>query len=77
MEVGRRRRMDNGAKVYREERSIQMKGIMKQIISKIFRSERVHLIPRLPVCMELSDGDRAMLYGWPDKTVEEILGVQA
>jgi hypothetical protein len=36
------------------------------------RRGRCYVIPRLPVCMELSDGDRAALYGWPDRYVEEV-----
>ena len=27
------------------------------------------------VGLELSDGDRAVLYGWPDKTVQEVYGI--
>ena len=26
----------------------------------------------LPIGLELSDGDRAMIYGWPDKYTSEV-----
>ena len=40
---------------------------------KIFNRQKVYSIDRLPVGLELSDGDRAALYGWPDKFVNEVL----
>ena len=46
---------------------------MLKFLRRLFsRHEVVHFIPRLPVALELSDGDRAALYGWPDKTVQEV-----
>ena len=47
-----------------------MKMLLK-ILRKLSR-RKVYRIIRLPVGLELSDGDRAALYGWPDKTVEEL-----
>ena len=45
----------------------------RRLLHRIFKPrEVVHFIPRLPVGLELSDGDRAALYGWPDKTVQEV-----
>ena len=46
--------------------------ILHRILRRFRKHEVVHFIPRLPVCMELSDGDRAALYGWPNKTIEEV-----
>ena len=53
---------------------------MKRVISRMLRRmgrkfrrhDVVHFIPRLPVGLELSDGDRAALYGWPDYRVEDV-----
>ncbi len=46
---------------------------MLKFLRRLFtRHEVVHVIPRLPVGLELSDGDRAALYGWPDCTVQEV-----
>ena len=42
---------------------------MLKFLRKLFtRKEVVHFALEL----ELSDGDRAALYGWPDKTIEEV-----
>ena len=42
-------------------------------LQRMFRHhEIVHFMPYLPVGLELSDGDRAALYGWPDYRVEEV-----
>ena len=30
------------------------------------KKERVHEIKNFPIGLELSDGDRAALYGWPE-----------
>ena len=47
---------------------------MLKLLRKIFRhKERVHFIPRLPIGLEISDGDRALLYGWPDLNINEVL----
>ncbi|MBQ7220719.1 MAG: hypothetical protein IJS28_07055 [Synergistaceae bacterium] len=35
------------------------------------RREVVHFIPRLPVGLELSDGDREALYGEPERAEAE------
>ncbi len=32
----------------------------------------MHFMSCLPVGMELSDGDKAALYSWPDKTISEV-----
>ncbi len=49
-----------------------MKTILKFLRKLFTPREKVHFIPRLPVGLELSDGDRAALYGWPDYYVQEI-----
>ena len=45
---------------------------LRRLFTRLTRKEVVHFIPYLPVGMELSDGDRAALYGWPDKTIAEV-----
>ena len=45
---------------------------LRRFFTRLTSKEVVHFIPRLPVGMELSDGDRAALYGWPDKTIEDV-----
>ena len=43
-------------------------------LSNLFRrKEKVHFIPRLPIGLEISDGDKALLYGWPDLLIDEVL----
>ena len=49
-----------------------MTKFLHKFFTRLMGKEVVHFIPRLPVGMELSDGDRAALYGWPDKTVTEV-----
>ena len=50
---------------------------MFKFLRKLFApKEKVHFIPRLPVGLELSDGDRATLYGWPDCTVQEVYNLE-
>ena len=47
---------------------------LRRLLRRLFsRREVVHFIPRLPVGLELSDGDRAALYGWPDYYVQEVI----
>ena len=47
---------------------------MLRLLRKLFsRREKVHFITCSPLGLEVSDGDRALLYGWPDKTVQEVL----
>lgn len=46
---------------------------LRRLCNRLTGKEIVHFIPRLPVGMELSDGDRAALYGWPDKTIEKFI----
>ncbi len=46
---------------------------LRRLCNRLTDREVVHFIPRLPVGMELSDGDRAALYGWPDKTIEDVI----
>ena len=46
--------------------------ILRKLLHLFRKHEVVHFIPRLPVGLELSDGDRAALYGWPDCRVEEV-----
>lgn len=46
--------------------------MLRKVIRMFRRHDVVHFIPRLPVGLELSDGDRAALYGWPDCRVEEV-----
>ena len=48
---------------------------LKDRVLRFFRrrtGQKGYMIKRLPICMELSDGDRAALYGWPDYRVEEV-----
>ena len=53
-----------------------MKRVISRMLRRVFgmfrRHDVVHFIPRLPVGLELSDGDRAALYGWPDCRVEDV-----
>ncbi len=35
--------------------------------------EVVHFMPDAHIELELSDGDKAALRGWPDKTIEEVM----
>ena len=52
-----------------------MKTVRRMLrrMCRLFRHhDVVHFIPRLPVGLELSDGDRAALYGWPDYRVEDV-----
>ena len=44
---------------------------LRKLFNHFMSKEVVHFIPRLPVGMELSDGDRAALYGWPDRYVND------
>ena len=46
--------------------------MLRKVLRLFRRHDVVHFIPRLPVGLELSDGDRAALYGWPDYRVEEV-----
>ena len=46
--------------------------ISRAIRRLLGRHDVVHFIPRLPVGLELSDGDRAALYGWPDCRIEDV-----
>ena len=39
---------------------------------RILRKQKAYRIERLPVGFELSDGDHAALYGWPDKLIDEV-----
>ena len=41
---------------------------LHRLLACLTNKEVVHFMPGL----ELSDGDRAALYGWPDKTIEEV-----
>lgn len=44
-----------------------------QFLLRMFRRKpRGYMIERLPVGLELSDGDKARLYGWPDRYIEEL-----
>ena len=48
--------------------------MMINFLRRLFtRREKVHFIPRLPIGLEISDGDRALLYGWPDLFVHEVM----
>ena len=50
-----------------------MVKFLRKLFTRLTSKEVVHFIPCLPVGMELSDGDRAALYGWPDKTVKDVM----
>lgn len=39
---------------------------------RMFNRQKVFEIDQLPIGLELSDGDRAALYGWPDMFVHEV-----
>ena len=45
---------------------------LRRLCNRLTGREVAYVISRLPVGMELSDGDRAALYGWPDKTIEDV-----
>ena len=42
---------------------------LRRLFARLIGKEVVHI----PIGLELSDGDRAVLYGWPDKTIEEVI----
>ena len=46
-----------------------MKRLLREILRR-WRGQKVYRIDRLPICLELSDGDHAALYGWPDKYID-------
>ena len=45
---------------------------LRRLMRKLRQREVVHFIPGLPIGMELSDGDKAALYGWPDRFVKDV-----
>ena len=45
--------------------------LLRRLLELFTRHDVVHFIPRLPVCLELSDGDREALYGGADMEVED------
>ena len=46
---------------------------LRRLFNRLTGKEVVHFMPtNLPVRLELSDDDRAALYGWPDKTIEDV-----
>ena len=47
------------------------KIIQSFLFFTLTKRQREFEIKSLPVGLEISDGDRAALYGWPDITVEE------
>ena len=49
-----------------------VRRMLRRLVRLFNHHEVVHFIPRLPVGLELSDGDRAALYGWPDYRVEDV-----
>ena len=46
---------------------------MLKAFIRFIKKEVVHFDPNSSAELELSDGDRAALYGWPDKTIEEVM----
>ncbi len=42
---------------------------MLELLRRIFVKEKVHVIKFYPFGLEVSDGDRAAVYGWPDVSV--------
>ncbi len=50
-----------------------MINFLRKFFARIVNKEVVHFIPHSNNELELSDGDRAALYGWPDKTVGEVM----
>lgn len=51
--------------------------ILHKIFSRFTGKEVVNFSARSYTTPELSDGDRAALYGWPDKTVKEACELTA
>ena len=49
---------------------------MFEFLHSFTKKEVVHFNPNSSLGLELSDGDRAALYGWPDKTVEDVMGYE-
>ena len=45
--------------------------ILDILIAGIKGKHKVYRI-ELPIGLELSDGDRAAIYGWPDKYTDEV-----
>lgn len=45
--------------------------ILNKIFSRFTGKEVVNFVTQSFTDLSLSDGDRATLYGWPDKTVKE------
>lgn len=46
---------------------------LRKLFTRLTRKEVAHFIPCLPVGMKLSDGDRAALYEWLDKTIKDVM----
>ena len=50
----------------------ELLDVLRRILRRLFRGrETAYVITSLPIGLELSDGDKARLYGWPDRTVED------
>lgn len=47
-------------------------NILRDLLVRIVLKRKGYRI-ELPVGLELSDGDRAAIYGWPDRYVEEAV----
>ena len=45
---------------------------LRRLFAHLIGKEVVHFMPYSENGLELSDGDRATLYGWPDKTIAEV-----
>lgn len=50
-----------------------MINLLRKLFVRLMDKELVHFIPHSNDELELSDGDRAMLHGWPDKTIKEVM----
>ncbi len=46
---------------------------LRKLLACFTGKEVVHFTPCINVEQELSDGDKAALHGWPDKTIEEVM----
>ena len=44
---------------------------LRKIIAAFFTRKKAYRL-ELPIGLELSDGDRANLYGWPDLFIQDV-----
>ena len=46
---------------------------LRNLLKRLSGKEVVHFTPHYDMELKVSDGDRAALYGWPDRTIEEVM----